>query len=237
MNANKLITKILKESNVDAKITKDMDAPKFRVVNNNLTLEGIYKNNKYAMKIKDFKGEVIDQLSVNITNGNDLVNRINESINTLNNLSPIYDKQLKLKEDEEFEELPQAEPGDINGALKSLQEVYDILMNLAEKVDSITDYFEDDEAEDKNQIISYVATLYDLAMDISEYRTDKIEEMHEGDDEDVNESVKVCKTAKSSCMNALNNITVAEAMLRGHKEFKDVQQVLKNVRTELELRK
>lgn len=237
MNANKLITKILKESNVDAKITKDMDAPKFRVVNNNLTLEGIYKNNKYAMKIKDFKGEVIDQLSVNITNGNDLVNRINESINTLNNLSPIYDKQLKLKEDEEFEELPQAEPGDINGALKSLQEVYDILMNLAEKVDGITDYFEDDEAEDKNQIISYVATLYDLAMDISEYRTDKIEEMHEGDDEDVNESVKVCKTAKSSCMNALNNITVAEAMLRGHKEFKDVQQVLKNVRTELELRK
>jgi light-regulated signal transduction histidine kinase (bacteriophytochrome) len=189
------------------------------------------------MKIKDFKGEVIDQLSVNITNGNDLVNRINESINTLNNLSPIYDKQLKLKEDEEFEELPQAEPGDINGALKSLQEVYDILMDLAEKVDGITDYFEDDEAEDKNQIISYVATLYDLAMDISEYRTDKIEEMHEGDDEDVNESVKVCKTAKSSCMNALNNITVAEAMLRGHKEFKDVQQVLKNVRTELELRK
>ena len=190
MNMNKIITKVLKESNVDAKITKDINNPKFRVVNNKLTLEGIVKNNTYSMTIKDVKGVVIDELSVNITNGNDLINRVNESINTLNKLSPIYDNQAKLTEDEEFEEIPEAEPGDIKGALNALNSVYDTLMNLAEEVDRITGYYDDDEAEDKNQIISYVAALYDLAMDISDYREDKIEEMREDEEEDTNESYK-----------------------------------------------
>lgn len=237
MNANKLITKILKESNVDAKITKDVDSPKFRVLNNKLTLEGIYKNNKYAMKIKDVKGDIIDELSVDITNGNDLVNRINESINTLNMLSPIYDSRVKIQEDEEFEELPEAEPGDIRGALGALQGIYDKLMDLAEEVDKITDYYEEDEAEDKSQIVSYVATIYDLAMDISDYREDKIEELQEEAEEKTNESVKPRKTARTSCSKAINNITVAEAFLKGHKEYEDVHKILKNIRTELELRK
>ena len=237
MNMNKIITKVLKESNVDAKITKDINNPKFRVVNNKLTLEGIVKNNTYSMTIKDVKGVVIDELSVSITNGNDLINRVNESINTLNKLSPIYDNQAKLTEDEEFEEIPEAEPGDIKGALNALNSVYDTLMNLAEEVDRITGYYDDDEAEDKNQIISYVAALYDLAMDISDYREDKIEEMREDEEEDTNESYKPRKSFKSSCNTALNNITIAEASIRGHKDLRDIQQVLKNVRTELSLRK
>ena len=239
MNANKLITKILKESNVDAKITKDMDAPKFRVTNNKLTLEGVYRNNKYSMKIKDVKDTIIDELSVDITNGNDLVNRINESISTLNKLSPIYDSHVKIQEDEEFEELPEAEPGDIKGALSALQGIYNALMDLAEQTDKISDYYEEDEAEDKSQIVSYVAALYDLAMDISDYREDKIEEMQEEAEElaSANESVKPRRTVKTSCSNAISNITIAEAMLRGHKEYTDIQKVLKNVRTELELRK
>ncbi len=237
MNANKLITKILKESNVDAKITKDVDSPKFRVVNNKLTLEGIYRNNKYSMKIKDTKGDTIDELSVNITNGNDLVNRINESINTLNMLSPIYDSRVKIQEDEEFEELPEAEPGDIRGALGALQGIYDKLMDLAEEVDRITDYYEEDEAEDKSQIVSYVASLYDLAMDISDYREDKIEELQEEAEEGTNESVKPRKSIKTSYNTALNNIKIAEAALRGHEEYNDIQKILKNIRTEIELRK
>lgn len=237
MNANKLITKILKDANVKAKITKDMDSPKFRVVNNKLTLEGVYRNNKYSMKIKDVKDNTIDELSVSISNGNDLVNRINESINTLNKLSPVYDSHIKIQEDEEFEELPEVEPGDIKGALSALQGIYDSLMDLAEQIDKISDYYEDDEADDKSQIISYVAAVYDLAMDISDYREDKIEELQEESDDVTDESVKPRKTMKSSCNTAINNITVAEAALRGHKDYTDIQKVLKNIRTELELRK
>ena len=237
MNMNKIVTKVLKESNVEAKITKDINNPKFRVVNNKLTLEGIVKNNTYSMTIKDVKGAVIDELSVNLSNGNDLINRIHESINTLNKLSPIYDNQIKLKEEEEFEELPEAEPGDIRGALTALEGIYNAVMDLAEQVDKITDYYDDDEAEDKNQIISYVATLYDLAMDISDYREDKIEEMQEAKADKTNENYKPRKSFKSSCNKALDNITIAEASIRGHKELRDIQQVLKNVRTELSLRK
>lgn len=236
MNTNQIVTKVLKESNVDAKITKDVHNPKFRVVNNKLTLEGVVKDSKYSMKITDTKGVVIDELSVGINNGNDLVNRINESINTLAKLSPIYDNQLKLKEDEEFEEIPEAEPGDTVGALNALDNVYDTLMDLADQVDGITDYFEDDEAEDKTEIISYVASLYDLAMDISDYVEEKKEDMAEGKD-DTNESVKARKSIKSSCSRAIDNITIAEACMRGHKDLKDIQQVLRNVRNELELRK
>ena len=149
-----------------------------------------------------------------------------------------YDNQAKLTEDEEFEEIPEAEPGDIRGALSALDSVYNTLMDLAEEVDRITGYYDDDEAEDKNQIISYVAALYDLAMDISDYREDKIEEMNEGNDEDdTNESYKPRKSFKSSCNTALDNITIAEASIRGHRDLRNIQQVLKNVRTELALRK
>ena len=109
-------------------------------------------------------------------------------------------------------------------------------MDLADQVDGITDYFEDDEAEDKTEIISYVASLYDLAMDISDYVEKKKEDMAEGKD-DTNESVKARKSIKSSCSRAIDNITIAEACMRGHKDLKDIQQVLRNVRNELELRK
>ena len=160
MNTNQIVTKVLKESNVDAKITKDAHNPKFRVTNNKLTLEGLVKNSTYSMKITDTKGSVIDELSVAINNGNDLVNRINESINTLNKLSPIYDNQLKLKEDEEFEEIPEAEPGDTIGALNALNGVYDALMDLAEQVDGITDYFEDDEMRAERQKESIVPFVH-----------------------------------------------------------------------------
>ena len=241
MNINKLITKILKESNVDAKITKDINNPKFRVVNNQLTLEGVIKNTKangtsYSMSIKDRRGEVIDELTVSVKDGNDVANRINESINTLNKLSPIYDNHMKLKEDEEFEELPEAEPGDTYGALKALDHIYDVLMELADETEKITDYFDDDEAEGKQEIISYVAAIYDLAMDISDYKQDTIDAMAEAKSSKTDESLKPRKNVKVASNIALNNITVAEAALRGHKNYNDIQQALKNIRTELTIR-
>lgn len=235
MDICNIITKALKESNVDAKINRNSKTPKFRVVNNKLTLEGVVSDSTYSMQIKDVKGDIIDELTVNIKDGNDVVNRINESINTLDKLSPIYDAQMKLKEDEEFEELPQAEPGDIKGALRALDDVYNAIMDLAEKVDAISDYYDNDDIEGKNNIIAYVGALYDVAMDISDYREDKIEELSEDSDAQ-NESIQPRKSAKNSANVALNNVTVAEAMLRGHKEYKDIQRALRNIKNELVIR-
>lgn len=229
---NKLVTKILKESGVDAKITRSADKPKFRVKNGQLTLEGIVSKTKYSMTIKDTKNEVIDELSVSIKDANDIVNRINESINTLNKLSPIYDNHVKLQEDEEFEEIPDVEPGDIKGALNALTDVRDSIMDLANNTDGILDYFDDNEIEDKQDITGFVAGLYDIALDIEEFKEDKLEELEGPKDE----SFKVNKSKKSATRIALEHITLAQASLKGHDDCKELYDALKDIKAELTLR-
>lgn len=229
---NKLITKVLKESNVDAQINNNGRNPKFRVKNGQLTLEGMVTSNKYKMQIKDTKGDIIDELSVTIKDSNDVVNRINESILTLNKLSPIYDNHIKLQEDEEFEDLPEAEPGDIRGALAQLQTVYDALMDLAETVDKISDYYEDSDVEGKQNIVSYVSAIYDLAMDISDYREDCLEELEDPKDE----SYKPRMSEKSALRNALDHVTMAEACLYKQNELKDIHSAIKDIKAELTIR-
>lgn len=229
---NKLIAKILKESGVDAKIVNDSKKPKFRIKDGQLTLEGIATRNSYSMTIKDPQGNTIDELSISIGNSNDLVNRINESISTLNKLSPIYDNHIKLKEEEEFEELPEAEPGDIKGALVQLDGIYNKLMDLAEEVEKITDYYEDSDVDGKQQIIAYVSAIYDLAMDISDYREDTLEELQQPTEE----SYRPRTSTKSAAKKALEHITVASATLKGHKDYIDVRDAVNNIKAELTVR-
>jgi hypothetical protein len=229
---NKLVTKILKESGVDAKITRDNKRPKFRVKNGQLTLEGIVSSSKYTMKITDTKGDIIDELSVSVKDGNDIVNRINESILTLNKLSPIYDNQIKLKEDEEFEEIPDVEPGDIKGALNAITVVRDNIMDLADNTDQILDYYDDEDVEDKQKITGFVAALYDLAIDMDEYKEDKIEELNAPKEE----SFKVKKSSKSASRIALEHITIAQASLKGQPGCESLYNALKDIKSELTVR-
>lgn len=230
---NKLITKILKESNVSAKITNDSKRPKFRVKNGQLTLEGIVTSNRYSMKITDNKGEIIDEYKVSIKDSNDIVNRINESITTLNKLSPIYDNQIKLKEDEEFEDLPEAEPGDIRGALTQLRIAYDTIMEIADSVSRIGDYYEDSDVDGKQNIISFVSGLYDIAADIDEYREDCIEELEADVD---TESYRPKRSPKSASKMALEHIILATEALHGQSEYRDIRKAMKDIKSELTIR-
>lgn len=229
---NKLVTKILKESNVDAKITNDSTKPKFRVKNGQLTLEGIVSAKRYSMKIVDVKGNIIDELSVSIKDSNDIVNRINESIQTLNKLSPIYDNHIKLQEDEEFEDIPEAEPGDIRGALAQLQTIYDSLMDLAEATSKISDYYEEEDVEGKQTIVSFVSAIYDIAMDISDYREDRLEELEEPQEE----NYKPRMSTKSATKTALEHLTIAECSLQDQATLKNVKEAIKDIRAELTVR-
>ena len=205
-------------------------------MNNQLTLEGIVTNSKYSMTIKDSKGAVIDKLSVAVEDGNDIANRINESINTLNKLSPIYDEQMRVVEDEEFEDLPEATPGDMSGAISSLKEIYVFLMDLGDSMNSVTDYFKEDDVEGKNQIIAFVSSIYDVALDIDEYINDKEEEL--ASEEVPTESLKSKsrRSNKNIVRDALNNITVAEALLHRKRDYADIQKALKNIVAEMKLR-
>ena len=235
---NKLVNKILKESGVKARVNNDSKSPKFRIKNGQLTLEGIVTDSNYSMTIKDMKGAVIDKLSVAVEDGNDVANRIHESISTLNKLSPMYDEHIRITEEEEFEEIPEATPGDINGALTALNGVYDSLMDVADQLNDVTEYYEEDDAEGRNQLTAFISSVYDVAIDIDDYIDDTVEELNDKAEEEYpTESLKSRKrNTKNNVRNAMNNITIAEALLKDVKGYEDVYKIVKSVVSEMKLR-
>lgn len=231
---DKLVRKILKESGVTAKInSNNSNKPKFRIVNNKLTLEGIVTKTDYSMTIKDPRGKIVDSLTVAISNGNDIANRINESITTLNALSPIYDKQVSLKEEEDFEEIPDIQPGDTNGLINQLDEIYTSIMDLASKVSKFTDYLDEDDVEGANEIIGISSSLYDVALDISDYSEDVEDTLLKGN---VQEHFKPLKTEKYVIKNVINNLTEAQVLLKGHKNLITINNAIKDIKSDLVLR-
>lgn len=232
---NKFIAKIFKSANVNAKVSKDSENPRFKVVDNNLTLEGIVKNNKYSMKIKDPSGKVIDNLSVIITNSNDIVNRINESVNTLKMLSSVYDNK-KLQEDaEEFddvivdEEEIEEEPANI---VDGLEQLYDAIVDVAKQAEDLTDVANQDDAEEVSTLISFASSLYDTAIDVDDFIDDLVPEEEE-EDEDVQESFKRQKKSVGTIRKVISNLTMAENLVRGQKDMKDIHTAIKDIKAEL----
>ena len=231
---NKFITKIFKNAGVNAKVSKNSENPRFKVVENKLTLEGVVRPNRYTMSIKDETGKKIDSLSVVVTNSNDIVNRINESINTLKLLSPVYDQQKLVEENEEFdtvniEEVDEDAPATLTDGLERL---YDSILDVAEEAESLTDIADEDDAEKINTIIGIVSSLYDCAIDVEDFRDDLVEE----DEEDMDESLNRRKTSQGSVRNAIAQLTMVESMLRGNKELTDIFKAVKDIKSELIVR-
>lgn len=231
---NKFITKIFKNAGVNAKVSKNSENPRFKVVENKLTLEGVVRPNRYTMSIKDETGRKIDSLSVVVTNSNDIVNRINESINTLKLLSPVYDQQKLVEEDEEFDTVDIEEVGEDSPATleDGLERLYDSILDVAEEAESLTDIADEDDAEKINTIIGIVSSLYDCAIDVEDFRDDLVEE----DEEDMDESLNRRKTSQGSVRNAIAQLTMAESMLRGNKELTDIFKAVKDIKSELIVR-
>ena len=236
---NKFITQIFKNAGVNAKISKDSKNPKFKVVENNLTLEGIVRPNRYTMSIKDSTGRKIDSISVVVTNSNDIVNRINESINTLKLLSPVYEQQKLKEEDEEYdtididdvEEIEDTEPTSL---VDGLDKLYDSILDVAEQAENLTDVADEDDADQINTVIGIVSSLYDCAIDVEDFKEDLVEEDEE---DEMDESVKrrVRKSA-GSVRNAIAQLTMVESMLRGNKQLTDIFKAVKDIKSELIVR-
>lgn len=232
---NKFIAKIFKSANVNAKVSKDSENPRFKVVDNNLTLEGIVKNNKYSMKIKDPSGKVIDNLSVIITNSNDIVNRINESVNTLKMLSSVYDNKKLQEEAEEFddvvvdEEEVEEKPANI---VDGLEQLYDAIVDVAKQAEDLTDVANQDDAEEVSTLISFASSLYDTAIDVDDFIDDLVPEEEE-EDEDVQESFKRQKKSIGTIRKVISNLTMAENLVRGQKDMKDIHTAIKDIKAEL----
>ena len=232
---NKFIAKIFKSANVNAKVSKDSENPRFKVVDNNLTLEGIVKNNKYSMKITDPSGKVIDNLSVIITNSNDIVNRINESVNTLKMLSSVYDNKKLQEEAEEFddvvvdEEEVDEKPANI---VDGLEQLYDAIVDVAKQAENLTDVANQDDAEEVSTLISFASSLYDTAIDVDDFIDDLVPEEEE-EDEDVQESFKRQRKSIGTIRKVISNLTMAENLVRRQKDMKDIHTAIKDIKAEL----
>lgn len=232
---NKLITQVFKSAGVTAKVSRDPKNPRFRVVENKLTLEGVIRPKKYTMTITDNTGKTIDNLSVSIANSNDVVNRINESINTLKLLSKAYDTQKLVEEDEEFvevsadEEIEEDAPTTLEDGLSTL---YDTILDVAEQAEQLNDLVMDD-PEVSAEILAITSGLYSCAIDADELIEDIVEAQEE-EDEDVSESVK--RVPKSSINKILESLTLAEAEVRKNKNMRDIATAIKDIKAELIVR-
>ena len=179
---NKFIAKVLKCAGVNAKVSKDSECPKFKVVENKLTLEGVVKNNRYVMSITDTTGKKIDNLSVLVKNSNDVVNRINESIQTLHFLSEQYNEQKLHEEDEEFDDVVVDEEAPTN-IIDGLDELYDSILDVAEQAEALVDVADGEDAEQINTVIGIASSLYDCAIDVDDFKNDLSD-----DDDDLDDS-------------------------------------------------
>ena len=231
----KLLSQVFKASGVRASIKPDPNAPKFKVHDSHLTLEGVIKNHEYTMRIVDSTGRRIDSMSVSVNNENEIVNRVNESITTLKMLSAVYDKNKlheDTEEDDEYEvTVDENAPADIVSGLESL---YDTVMDAAEQAQDLDMVADDNDPEQLNQIVQFAAALYDCAIDITDY----VNEITESDDEEdeVNESLNRRMKKKANVKQAIANLTVTETLLRGKPEYKEFVDAIKHIRSELTIR-
>lgn len=226
---NKLFKQIFKKAGVNARVSVDSNDPKFKVIENKLTLEGVVKNNTYSMTIKDTKGKVMDRLSVSVKNTNDVVNRINESLTTLKMISEAYDKKQLREEDEEFEDvIADEEPADLMSGLGAL---YNSIMDTAEQAESLFDSADGGDAEQMITILGFSSALYDCANEVSEYA----EELSEPDDVDEAFS-RTMKKSKGFVNQAIDNLSMCESLLKGCPEYKDVLRAVKDIKSELIVR-
>ena len=233
----KLIAQVFKSAGVNGKVSKDTKNPRFKVVNNLLTLEGAVRRNRYIMEIKDNTGKVIDNVSVAIQNGNDVVNRLNESLETLKLLSTAYDNKKLVEEDEEFDNITiddDDEDGvDTASSLEDgLQMLYDAILEVGEQAESLTDLADDSDAEQQNTIIGLAGELYSCAIDVQEYIDDLVEE----EAEDVDESIDRRKVSKDDVDKAIQFLSITEHVLRKNPSMRDINKAIKDIRSELIVR-
>ena len=237
---NKFITQIFKSAGVNAKVSKDSATPKFKVSDGKLTLEGVIKDNKYIMKIRDYRGKVIDNLSVNVSNSNDIVNRVNESLTTLKMLSGAYENKQLQEDAEEYDdvvvddEVIEDAPESITDGLEDL---YDAIMDVADKAENLVDLADENDAEQLSTLIGFSSSLLDCAIDVDEYRDDLIEEeTEEVEDEEVNESFKKVRLSRGNARKALDNLTMAESLLRKCGNYSDIVKAIKDIKAEMIVR-
>lgn len=226
---------------------------RFVVECGSVKLNGKVRDNMYEAQTKKSDGTVLDEFKCSIKTTDDIINRINESINTATKLNKYVKAMTEARkdyltpgyvtEDENEEEdkellLLDGEKEDTTSPTVNLETALDNMyaevitladetINMATTIDAT-----DIEPEYMTDIIGYAGSLYSLADNIN----DTIEDLFpvEEENESVSRTKKANKNESKKLVNdVVNKLSEISVMLKGNKEYKDIRESVKLIKSQL----
>lgn len=227
---------------------------KFIVECGSVKLYGKVSANAYETQTKKLDGTVLDEVNCTIKNTDDIVNRINESINTASKLSKYVramtearkdyltpgfvnesdeddsetkDKQLLL-DDEDDTATPEKD------LETSINAFYAGIVSMADEALALASSSETDEVapDIMTDIIGYSASLYGLADDVN----DTIEDLFpapETENESIHRSIHK-KTKNEKLVNeVVGKLSEISLMLKNNKDMQDIREAVKLIKSQL----
>lgn len=228
---------------------------KFIVECGSVKLYGKVSANKYEAQTKKLDGTVLDEVDCTLKNTDDIINRINESINTASKLSKYVkamtearkdyltpgfvteadddddeDKQLLL-DGEEDTQTTTAEPE--KNLETSINAFYAGIISMADEALELASSSETSEVapDIMTDIIGYSASLYGLADDVN----DTIEDLFPAPETET-ESIehKHKKTNGEKLVNeVVGKLSEISLMLKDNKDMQDIREAVKLIKSQL----
>ena len=226
---------------------------KFIVECGSVKLYGKVSANKYEAQTKKLDGTVLDEVDCTLKNTDDIINRINESINTASKLSKYVkamtearkdyltpgfvteanndddeDKQLLL-DGEEDTQATTTEPE--KNLETSINAFYAGIVSMADEALALASSSETNEVapDIMTDIIGYSASLYGLADDVN----DTIEDLFPAPETESIEH-KHKKTNSEKLVNeVVGKLSEISLMLKDNKDMQDIREAVKLIKSQL----
>lgn len=226
---------------------------KFIVECGSVKLYGKVSANKYEAQTKKLDGTVLDEVDCTLKNTDDIINRINESINTASKLSKYVkamtearkdyltpgfvteanndddeDKQLLL-DGEEDTQTTTTEPE--KNLETSINAFYAGIVSMADEALALASSSETNEVapDIMTDIIGYSASLYGLADDVN----DTIEDLFPAPETESIEH-KHKKTNGEKLVNeVVGKLSEISLMLKDNKDMQDIREAVKLIKSQL----
>ena len=226
---------------------------KFIVECGSVKLYGKVSANKYEAQTKKLDGTVLDEVDCTLKNTDDIINRINESINTASKLSKYVkamtearkdyltpgfvteanndddeDKQLLL-DGEEDTQATITEPE--KNLETSINAFYAGIVSMADEALALASSSETNEVapDIMTDIIGYSASLYGLADDVN----DTIEDLFPAPETESIEH-KHKKTNDEKLVNeVVGKLSEISLMLKDNKDMQDIREAVKLIKSQL----
>lgn len=226
---------------------------KFIVECGSVKLYGKVSANKYEAQTKKLDGTVLDEVDCTLKNTDDIINRINESINTASKLSKYVkamtearkdyltpgfvteanndddeDKQLLLDGEEDTQDTTTEPEKNLETSINAF---YAGIVSMADEALALASSSETNEVapDIMTDIIGYSASLYGLADDVN----DTIEDLFPAPETESIEH-KHKKTNDEKLVNeVVGKLSEISLMLKDNKDMQDIREAVKLIKSQL----